>query len=291
MSMSRYRIGHTTITWAPYFEPEPAVPAIAELGFEGLETFGLVLEEYERNRGGFGRVLEEHGIGLASAYLFSPLIDPATATDDIERNVYWAGLTKELGGDVVVLGTTDRVKHRYTVDEYRGMAATLREIGARCLDMGVKACFHPHTGTAVETREEIDTLLGLIDPDVVFFAPDTGQIQKGGSDAVAVVEDYLPLVKHVHLKDFRGGEVRFEPDGSEIDETGFLNYVPLGDGVVDIPAVLALLDGAGYDGWVNVELDANEQAPRDGREAAARSKHYLESVLGEQIGERQGAGS
>jgi len=289
--MSRYRIGHTTITWAPYFEPEPAVADIADLGFEGVETFGVVLEEYERNRGGFGRVLEEHGIRLASAYLFSSLIDPSVADDDVERNLYWAGLTKDLGGDVVVLGATDRVKPAYTTDEYRGMAATLNEIGARCLELGVKACFHPHTGTPVETREEIDTLLGLIDPEVVFFAPDTGQIQKGGSDALAVVTEYLSMVKHVHLKDFRGGEVRTAEDGGEIDETGFLNYVPLGDGVVDIPAVLALLDGVEYDGWVNVELDANEQAPKDGREAAARSKQYLESVLGEEISPKEGAGS
>jgi inosose dehydratase len=289
--MTRYRIGHTTITWAPYFEPEPAVADIASLGFEGLETFGVVLEEYERHRGGFGRVLEEHGVPLASSYLFSALIDPALADQDVEKNLYWARLTKQLGGDVVVLGATNRVKDRYTTDEYRGMAATLNEIGARCLDIGVKACFHPHTGTPVETREEIDTLLDLIDAEVVFFAPDTGQIQKGGSDALAVVREYLSLVKHVHLKDFRGGEVVFAEDGSEVDETGFLNYVPLGDGVVDIPAILALLRGVDYDGWVNVELDANEQAPKDGRAAAARSKHYLERVLGEQISQREGAGS
>jgi inosose dehydratase len=117
----------------------------------------------------------------------------------------------------------------------------------------------------------------------MFFAPDTGQIQKGGGDALEVVRTYLGQIRHVHLKDYRGGGPVEFVDGQEVDETGFLNYTPLGDGVVDIPGVIALLDEAGYDGWINIELDANEQDPQDARPAASRSKQYLEGVLGEQI--------
>ncbi len=281
--MSAFKVGHTTITWVPYFEPERAVHEIAGLGFQGVETFGAVLEEYARNRGGFGRVLEKAGIPLASAYLFSPLIDPSTAGADVEKNLEWARLTRDLGGRVVVIGATDRQKDRYSVGEYRGMARTLDEIGRRCLEIGVTACFHPHTGTPVEMREEIDMLMELVDPEAVFFAPDTGQIQKGGSDALEVLRTYADRVRHVHLKDFIGGEVVFDDDGVEVDRSGFLNYVPLGDGVVDLPATIELLEAAGFDGWINVELDGNEASPCDARAAAARSKQYLEGLLGAPI--------
>ena len=31
------------------------------------------------------------------------------------------------------------------------------------------------------------------------------RLQKGGADAAKVIEDFLPLVKHMHLKDYLGG--------------------------------------------------------------------------------------
>ena len=62
------------------------------------------------------------------------------------------------------------------------------------------------------------------------FGPDIGQLQKGGADPVQVVKDFLPLVQHMHLKDFSGGEA-------------FLGYCPLGEGKVNLPAILAMMDG------------------------------------------------
>jgi hypothetical protein len=50
-------------------------------------------------------------------------------------------------------------------------------------------------------------LLDNCDPqwlDGVKFGPDIGQLTKGSSDAVQVVKDYLPLVQHMHLKDYNG---------------------------------------------------------------------------------------
>lgn len=281
--MAKHRVGHTGITWLPYFEPEQAVREVAALGYQGFETFGLALEDYERNRGGFGRLLQETAIPLNAAYLFSPLIDPATAEADITQNVAWAQLVKQLGCEVVVIGATEQPHKRFSPADYRGMVGTLNEIGRRCLDFGVKACFHPHTGTPVETREQIDMVVGESDPRYVFFAPDTGQIQKGGSDPVEVIRTYLPQVKHVHLKDASGARVEFDENGNEIDRTGYVNYVPLGEGVVDLPAIIALLDQNGFAGWLNVELDGTDQAPRPAMEAAAISKRHLEHILREEI--------
>lgn len=289
--MGRHRVGHTGITWLPYFEPEQALAEVAALGYQGFETFGIAVEEYARHRGGFGRLLDQHGIPLVAAYLFTPLIDPVTAQADIEKNVYWAKLVKDLGGEVVVIGATDQPGKRFAPAEYGGMVRTLNEIGKRCLDLGVRACFHPHTGTPVETREQIDMVIGQVDPRYVFFAPDTGQIQKGGSDPIEVINAYLPQVEHVHLKDFSGVPVEYDADGQEIDRTGYVNYVPLGEGVVDLPGIVAVLDRAGYDGWLNVELDGTEQAPRPALEAAAISKRYLEKLLGEEIKRDEGRGA
>ena len=84
------------------------------------------------------------------------------------------------------------------------------------------------------------------------FGPDIGQLQKGGADPVQVVKDFLPLVHHMHLKDFSGGEA-------------FLGYCPLGEGKVNLPAILAMMDGKKIDGMVMVELDSSPNQPIAGQ--------------------------
>src|SRR5262249_54446736 len=108
-------------------------------------------------------------------------------------------------------------------------------------------------------------------------APDTGQIAKGGGDPVEVVRTYAELVRHIHLKDYVGGEPKYDGAGELVDRTGYLDYVPLGDGVVDVPAILDAL-GLRYQGWWMVELDGTPDAPRPPREAAAMSRRYLDKA-------------
>jgi inosose dehydratase len=65
----------------------------------------------------------------------------------------------------------------------------------------------------------------------------------------------------VHLKD-----VRLDP----------LQFVPLGEGELDFAAVLDAVRDIGYDGWLIVELDSYDGDPR---EAAVKSKAYLDALL------------
>jgi inosose dehydratase len=90
-----------------------------------------------------------------------------------------------------------------------------------------------------------------------------GQLAKGGSDPVKVVKDFLPLIRHVHLKDWNGG-----PHWAE--------YCPLGQGKVDLPAVLDLLESSPAMGIIMVELDPSPKAPLTPIEAARTSKEYLQ---------------
>ena len=83
--------------------------------------------------------------------------------------------------------------------------------------MGLTPVLHQHTGTCVESRDETYAVMESVDTKVMKFGPDIGQLQKGGSDPVKVVKDFLPLVQHMHLKDYAGG-----PE--------YLGYCPLGQG-------------------------------------------------------------
>ena len=94
------------------------------------------------------------------------------------------------------------------------------------------------------------------------FAPDVGQLQKAGADAAQVVEDFLPIVVHMHLKDYSGGE-------------HFLGYCPLGQGKVDLRKILQLVNDAHPDANVMYELDGSKDAPYTPRQTAEISKAFL----------------
>lgn len=94
------------------------------------------------------------------------------------------------------------------------------------------------------------------------FGPDIGQLQKGGSDPVQVVKDFLPLVQHMHLKDYSGGQE-------------YLGYCPLGQGKVDLAAILSIMNGRKTAGLVMVELDSPPPQPASALENAKIAKEYL----------------
>ena len=99
----------------------------------------------------------------------------------------------------------------------------------------------------------------------VKFAPDVGQLQKGGADAAKVVEDFLPIVAHMHLKDYKGWE-------------HYAGYCPLGEGKVDIVKILDLVEGAGHNPDIMVELDPSKGQPQTPLETAQTSKAYLQKL-------------
>lgn len=269
-TMTRFRIGHTGITWGyGSKEAEQAVKDTAELGYCAYETFGSVLVEYEQNvPGGFGAILKRYGIPLSAAYCWTEFYDPANAQLDIDRVLGWARVAAKLGAEAIVLQAGKRSESPYPY--FKAMGEIFTNIGREAQAMGMVTAIHPHTGTIIETREEIDAILHAVDPALVGFAPDTGQIAKGGSDPVATLRDYKGMLKHVHLKDWGGGR-----------ETGYADYEPIGSGVVDMAGVFQVFEEADYQGWVMVELDGTKTSPRPPREAAAMSKAYLEKLLGD----------
>ena len=78
-----------------------------------------------------------------------------------------------------------------------------------------------------------------------------------------MVKDFLPLVQHMHLKDYVGGP-------------NYLGYCPLGEGKVDIPAILNMMEGRKTDGLIMVELDSPPPQPAPALENAKIAKAYLE---------------
>jgi inosose dehydratase len=280
------KIGHTGITWPGGRLPgaggrggPPAVSAdaieaifkdVSGLGFYGLELFSWQIEGMEAN-GGLTPLVEKYKLPLISSYTGWNMIDPAERKNAIDSIVNTGRIVKKNGGKIIVFGPTSVNRQSYRFADHKSdIIASLNEGAKAIVDLGLTPVLHQHTGTCIESREETYAVMEAVDTRYLKFGPDIGQLQKGGSDPVQVVKDFLPIVQHMHLKDYAGGEA-------------FLGYCPLGQGKVDIPAILNMMDGRSMAGMIMVELDGTANMPMAPLEAARVARSYLE---GQQVGFR-----
>jgi inosose dehydratase len=262
----KLKAGHTGITWG--FSPadaEKAIADVAALGFQGYESFGNVLEAWEA-KGGLDKLLESAKLPLRSAYCPVNLTDATRRKDEVAKMVRWGQLIKKCGGSVSVIGPNNVKRAEYKFAEHKtNIVEALNEIGKALDGIGVVGALHQHTDTCVETRDETYAVMEAVDTRYVKFGPDVGQLQKGGSDPVKVVKDFLPTVRHVHMKDFDGGP-------------HYLGYCPLGQGKVDLAALCDMLDSSGNDLMIMAELDPSKGMPLAPLDAARINKETLQKL-------------
>ncbi|HET8814985.1 MAG TPA: sugar phosphate isomerase/epimerase [Solirubrobacterales bacterium] len=143
---------------------------------------------------------------------------------------------------------------------------------------GVRTVLHPHLGTMVETPEDIDRVL---EGSSAALCLDTGHVMLGGGDPVALSQQAPERIAHLHLKDVDAdlaarvvaGELTF----SQAVPAGV--FRPLGDGDVDLAAIIDSVRAAGYGGWYVMEQDvmlaAEPPAGEGPRTDVARSLDFL----------------
>lgn len=258
--------GHTGITWQND-QIATAISDVSSLGFYGFETFGEVFDAWEDKPGGLGGVLQANNLPLISAYCNVNLTDPDRLKDEVAKAVRWANIVKKYGGKVTVIGPNGVQRSTYDFAANKAnIVAALNDICQAVSDAGLTAALHQHTGTCVETRDETYAVLETVNTKYVRFGPDVGQLTKGGADAVQVVKDFLPIIEHMHLKDYNG------------EDSHLAGYCPLGQGKVNVPAILDLMEKKKLQGMVMGELDDDGKATPSPRELVAMSKTYLQSL-------------
>lgn len=129
--------------------------------------------------------------------------------------------------------------------------------------IGITATLHPHVGTMVETADDVERVLA---GSGIGLCLDTGHLLIGGADPVAIAAEHPRRIRHTHLKDVAASWARRVQSG-EVTYTDAVRqgmYRPLGQGDVDIAAIVGSLEGAGYDGWYVLEQDTILSGPPAG---------------------------
>ena len=149
-------------------------------------------------------------------------------------------------------------KARFTDAEFAQMCDGLNKLAEYAKSNGIRACFHHHMGTCVQTLEETERMLNNTSDDLL-LCYDTGHWTFSEVDPMAILNEFPNRIGHVHLKNMR------KPlrDQAIKESWSFLKSVRNGcftvpgdpEGCVDFPAVLKKLDEIGYEGWIMVEAE------------------------------------
>ena len=266
---------------------EQMLTEMAESGYEGTE----ISYHFPTDVPALRDDLSRHGLRAAATFHTVLLLDPALHDAEVARMLPVADRLQALGCDTLILSdeATPRrlaVAGRVAGDgsdgltdaEWHALATGLNQMGSTLRQRGMRAVFHPHVGTYVETRAEIDKLCTLTDPDLLGLCPDTGHLAYAGADPEAVFIEYASRIWYVHLKDVDEAtlqQVRAERlDFAAAVQRGL--FVPLGDGMVRMDSIFGALRTANYDGWVIAEQDA----PPDPLAAAMQSRAFLRDRFG-----------
>lgn len=135
----------------------------------------------------------------------------------------------------------------------------LNEAGKIAAEAGMRLCYHPHVGTGVQVREEIDRLMAGTHPSVVSMCLDTGHALFGGVEPVQLTRDYIDRIGHVHLKNVRKPVM----DRAVAGKFSFYQAVLQGvftvpgdpDGAIDFDPIFQSFKKHGYRGWIVVEAE------------------------------------
>ena len=187
------------------------------------------------------------------------------------------------GADVLVLAADTEAEDYERVAEldeggWDTLFDSLKRVEEICERHGLMATLHHHYGTVIENDDQVKRFL---EGSEMGLCLDTGHLIIGGSDPVEIASIAGDRINHVHFKDvdhdvterLGARELTFK----EAARKGA--FRPLGDGDVDIGAVVDRLESAGYSGWYVLEQDTVvESEPDEGEGPIVEIRQSLEDL-------------
>jgi L-ribulose-5-phosphate 3-epimerase len=256
-----------TICFKP-FPLEDALRGLAELGFENVEI-GAVKGEIDHvdpdtlDAAAVDRIrgaLEANGQRCVSWSGHSHL-DTDLGKERLRRVVRAAG---ELGS----LAVNTYTGEADTPERRAAFVRNVREVADEAAELGVLVCLETDSNLLPTARVGREILRELDHPAV--------KLNYDGANVVFYTDDVRPeedvheaigLIGHVHLKDKRGGK-------------GVWDFPPLGEGELDLRAILEPIYASGFGGPISMEIEFGHEWPDWDTcyDAARRGKAWWDSL-------------
>ena len=199
-------------------------------------------------------LLAQHGLKASGLSSHTPLMRPEISVPYLEKAIRFA---QEIGAPVV--NTDEGIRPSWLpLDEaWHVMKYTLTKVMQVAGRHGIYVGIEPHQSIS-KTTAGLLRIATLVDSPWLRVNYDTGNAYLAGEDPYAGLQAVRELLIHVHAKDItlQHGEA----------ERGKVTGTPVGcacgDGVIDWPRVVAILEDFAFSGVLSVECGTVDQARR-----------------------------
>jgi inosose dehydratase len=265
---------------------------VAASGYQWIELgpYGYLPTDPEK----LADELGSRGLKLSAGTVFEHLHQSEARGDD-SWNAVWkqiedvAKLTAAVGGKHVVVipemwrdpSTGAVLEDRsLTPAQWKQKTGGMNELGKAMFEKyGVRAQYHPHADSHVDTEDNVYRFLDGTDGEYVNLCLDTGHISYCGGDNLAIIEKAPERIGYLHLKQVdeavRAKVAAEDLPFGEAVKLGAMTEPPRG--IPDMPPLLAAIERLGIDVFAIVEQDmypCDVDAPLP---IAQRTQKYLAS--------------
>ena len=264
----------------------------AKQGFEGIEFTDLrpenkksptLTEQIE-----YANVLrseaERLGIEIA-AYLIGASLYTGDAESDraeVERVCGQVDVAAALGVKIMRHDVCNKEKFPFGVVSFDRMLPTIAENARRITEyaesLGIRTCSENH-GFVAQDSDRVEKLYNTVAHQNYGVLVDIGNFACADECSVKAVSRLAPYAIHAHAKDFR-----IIPFGKPVEEgtkyfrsrgCNSLVGCALGDGNIPVEQCVAILKRAGYDGWISIEFEGNDDCIDEIALGFERLKKYI----------------
>jgi inosose dehydratase len=250
----------------------------ARFGFHGVEPWANQLQDYlGKPPEAFKKLLDETGVGISSIASGGEYFDTSKLQATLDSHSANAKFGAYFGIRALKANLSRRLgQEDLSPANAKILARNLNEVGKRTLEHGVKFAFHPHAWTIVERKPEVDMILEMTDPNLVFLTLDTCHASVGGIESVSFARANYSRIAHFHFKDtlpvWSAGTGWTGPAPSKEEEAAMAAklglpkspdaiYQRLGTGGVDFPGLIRVLRERNYAGWISLDFNYVDMAP------------------------------
>jgi len=237
-------------------EPGRTLKALSEIGYREAEVIWATIDTIWPD-------LQNSGLQPVSVHLDSALFAPEN------RGKFTAAISRcrELGFKYAVYPYLPP-NQRGGIDSFKALADTLNRAGEECRTAGLRLCYHNHAFEfqPLGTTTGMATLLNRTDKSLVGWEMDIFWVSVAGHNPVDELKKHSGRIQLLHLKN-KAPDTPVQYTES-VPRTAFRT---VGDGVLDIPAILQSASAAGVQHYF-VEQD---QTQGDPVESLRQSYDYL----------------
>ncbi len=244
----------------------------SKAGFRSIEIAGPItwdagsIQLVDRSK--FKDALRQAQMELTGSF-FCPLptVTPEAAIEGARYANMVADFVKEMGGKLLLsCGGPRQPGDRGLVNTVRGLAKIIEHIEGSDLRIALES-LDPEaencglaSGKQVCLPSDYEFLFKNLPSDKIGVCLDIGHVYSTGIDVVDFIHRFAGKIFNVHFKDQIGSK-----------------SVPLGQGEMDLPAIVKALRDIGYDGYVALEIEQQDpaEAPRNVEEGWTRLKKLL----------------